>query len=356
MSGPTTVLTRADAMRVLLSAAGIRAAMAVAQAHQNADLLRTQQNEQQNILQERLHAATALGQHALQQQLQTTQQDYADLMALAEKIGCNDQILSIRPPAPQGTDEQEIIAYLHNLQALVYELRPVLLQESANRAHALVDQADLDVGAASSATLPQDRLARLLKRITHLPQLPEHITQLARELELSLPGERADLLASDLRLQIQNLLETEKKRQVDEAQALILKQTLKDLGYQVEEISHTLFVAGGIVHFRRNSWDKYMVRMRIDAKTGQANFNVIRAVQQGENERSVLDHLAEDRWCSEFPALMAALEAHGIHMQVTRLLQAGELPVQLVVEDKLPRFAEEEQVDSHKQQRSNKLP
>ncbi|MBI1771910.1 MAG: hypothetical protein HYR68_06115, partial [Burkholderiales bacterium] len=157
----------------------------------------------------------------------------------------------------------------------------------------------------------------------------------------------ADMLTSELRLQIQALLEAEKKRQVEEAQALILEQTLKDLGYQVEEVSHTLFVEGGVVHFRRASWDKYMVRMRMDAKTGQANFNVIRSVKQGENERSVLDHLAEDRWCSEFPTLMAALEARGIHMQVTRLLQAGELPVQLVVEDKLPQFAEEEQIESH---------
>jgi hypothetical protein len=356
MSGPTTVLTRADAMRVLLSAAGIRAAMAVKQAHQDAGLLRTQQNEQQAILQERLRAATGLSQQALQQQLQTTEQDYADLLLLAEKIGCSDQVQAIRPLSPPGVDEQEIITYLRHLQALVYELRPVLLQESARRADALFDQTDFDVARASSATLPQDRLARLLKRVAHLPQLPEDIAGLARELEISLPGERADLLASDLRLHIQNLLEAEKKHQVDEAQALILEQTLKDLGYQVEEISHTLFVEGGTVHFRRNSWDKYMVRMRMDAKTGQANFNVIRAVKQGENERSVLDHLAEDRWCSEFPALMAALEARGIHMQVTRLLQAGELPVQLVVEDKLPRFAEEEQIESHAQQRSNKLP
>ncbi len=343
-------------MRVLLSAAGIRAAMAVTQAHQDARLLRTQQNEQQAILQERLRAATGLSQHVLQQQLQTTEQDYAGLMALAEKIGCSDQVQAIRPLAPQGADEQEIIAYLHSLQALVYELRPVLLQESARRADALFDQADFDAVTASSATLPQDRLARLLKRIAHLPQVPENIAQLARELELSLPGERADLLANNLRLHIQNLLEAEKKRQVDEAQALILEQTLKDLGYQVEEISHTLFVESGTVHFRRSSWDKYMVRMRIDSKTGQANFNVVRAVKQGENERSVLDHLTEDRWCSEFTTLMAALEARGIHMQVTRLLQAGELPVQLVVEDKLPRFAEEEQIQNHRQQRSNKLP
>lgn len=356
MSGPTTVVITGDGLVILLSAAAIRAALAVAQAHHNANLLRADQDEQHNALQERLRTAGVMGQQALQEQLQIAEQEYAQLIALAEKVGCSAQITASQPVQPAGTDEQEIIEYLRSLQALVHELRPVLLQESARRADALFDESDVNLDAASAAALPQDRLARLLKRIAHLEQLPEHIAQLARELEKSLPGARADMLASELRLQIQALLEAEKKRQVDEAQALILEQTLKDLGYQVEEVSHTLFVEGGVVHFRRANWDKYMVRMRMDTKTGQANFNVIRSVKQGENERSVLDHLAEDRWCSEFPTLMAALEARGIHMQVTRLLQAGELPVQLVVEDKLPQFAEEEQIESHTRLMAKKLP
>jgi hypothetical protein len=356
MSGPTTVLLTGNGLLILLSAAAIRAAMAVAQAHENASLLSNQLTEQQTALQDRLRAATSMGQSALRAQLQATEQDFAHLLAQAEKIGCSAQVLASRPMAPAGTDEQELLQYLQTLQALIHELRPILLQESSRRADSLFDQTDADLRAASAAALPQDRLARLLKRIAHLPELPENIAQLARELEKSLPGARADMLATELRLQIQALLEAEKKRQVEEAQSLILEQTLKDLGYQVEEVAHTLFVDGGIVHFRRSGWDKYMVRMRMDAKTGQANFNVIRAVQQGENERSVLDHLAEDRWCSEFPTLMAALEARGINMQVTRLLQAGELPVQLVVEDKLPQFVEEEQLESHTRLMAKKLP
>ena len=77
---------------------------------------------------------------------------------------------------------------------------------------------------------------------------------------------------------------------------------------------------------------------------------MIRAVEQADNEHSVLDHLAEDRWCAEFPALLQALDVRGIHLNVTRRLEAGELPVQLVQKDKLPGFADEEEVD-----RSNKL-
>jgi hypothetical protein len=179
-----------------------------------------------------------------------------------------------------------------------------------------------------------------MARIAHISTIPEQILSLARDLEGSLPGARAASLATELRLQIQALLAAELQREVQAAQALILEQSLKDLGYQVEEIGNTLFVEGGVVHFRRAGWDNYMVRMRVDPKTKTANFNVIRAVAEGENERSVLDHLAEDRWCSEFPALLAALDVRGMQMQVTRRLEAGELPVQLVNASKLPHFSE----------------
>lgn len=342
MSGPTTVLMTGDPLLILLSAAALRAAAAVTAAHQNAEALHAQLTEQQTALLTQLQVAAAQGRQALQEQMQIAEQDFAQLIALADKIGCSKQVTTTRP-VQTGSSEQELVEYIRALKTLVHEMRPVLLQESARRADALSDMSDANLQNASAAAMPQDRLARLLKRIDHVTQLPERIQVLAKELEKTLPGARADLLASELRVQIQAMLEAEKKRQVEEAQALILEQTLKDLGYQVEEVTHTLFVDGGVVHFRRSGWDKYMVRMRIDSKSGQANFNVIRAVAEGENERSVLDHLAEDRWCSEFPTLMAALEARGIHMQVTRLLQAGELPVQLVLQDKLPQFAEEEQ-------------
>jgi hypothetical protein len=84
------------------------------------------------------------------------------------------------------------------------------------------------------------------------------------------------------------------------------------------------------MHFRRPGWGSYLVRMRIDPLARTANFNVIRAVDAGTNEATVMDHIAEDRWCAEFPALLKALEARGVRLDVTRRLAAGELPVQQV--------------------------
>jgi outer membrane protein TolC len=43
-----------------------------------------------------------------------------------------------------------------------------------------------------------------------------------------------------------------------------------------------------VVHFRRAGWGDYMVRMRADAAASTLNFNVIRAVEAGANERTAL--------------------------------------------------------------------
>jgi hypothetical protein len=109
----------------------------------------------------------------------------------------------------------------------------------------------------------------------------------------------------------------------------------------VEEIEDTMFVEGGVAHFRKNHWGDYMVRMRVAQGGDGINFNVLRAVDadQLQGEISVQDHLAEDRWCAEFPALLKALAARGVRLEVTRRLEAGELPVQRVARDRLPRFA-----------------
>ena len=117
---------------------------------------------------------------------------------------------------------------------------------------------------------------------------------------------------------------------------------MNELGYQVQEFSDTLFVEGGVVHFRRHDWGNYMVRLRVNEKSLSVNFNVIRAVQNADNERSVLDHIAEDRWCAEFPALLKAMEARGLGLDVTRRLEARELPLQQVDSSLLPTFAEPE--------------
>jgi hypothetical protein len=128
-----------------------------------------------------------------------------------------------------------------------------------------------------------------------------------------------------------------------QAAAFVVQESLRDLGYEVEDIEATLFAEGGTVHFRRKGWEQYFVRMRLDAAEHTVNFNVVRGIGDEENaERRRIDALAEDRWCAEFPRLMQTLAARGLELSVTRRLDAGAVPVQVVDGAQLPAIAADE--------------
>jgi hypothetical protein len=324
MSGPLSVQILGSAATALLSA--------IEAGYERAERLRDEHQQRQQAV----RAALQQDHARLAQAATEGEAAFSQLIELAGRLGIADRVRALQPQRPHPDDLEALAAYARRLQALAGQVRDVLLTEAARQQRSLADEAP-DFGAA------QPFAQRLLARIAHLGAPPEGIAELARELERELPGPRADLLATELRARIQAHAEAVQQLRMRQATGLIVDKVLHDLDYQVEEIAETLFVEGGTLHFRKPGWGAYMVRMRVDAKAGTANFNVIRAVEAGSNERSVLDHLAEDRWCAEFPALLRALEAHGIMLQVTRRLQAGEVPVQLVDAAKLPRFADDEQ-------------
>jgi hypothetical protein len=358
MSGPTTAIYVADPITVLLAATAIRAGQAIAEGYANAGQLRNEQQGQRERLRAELKDAAAKGRAALQQELKAAEAEFAALAAVAQRYVALDKITATRPAQPDHNDELQLAAYVHAMQGLIRELRSILLTESALRMDDLGQEVTLDQAIAQAAAVDsKTAVQRLLARIAHLGELPQEIASVAREID-DLPfadSERAQLLTSELRMRIQQRVEGVQAQAVHEASALVLQQSLQDLGYQVEEVSSTLFVEGGVVHFRRQGWDNYMVRMRVDAQAKTTNFNVIRAVDEANNERSVLDHLAEDRWCAEFPALLQALDVRGLHLNVTRRLEAGELPVQLVQQDRLPRFVAEESRERGSKLRSREL-
>jgi hypothetical protein len=350
MSGPTTALIVANPVAVVLTASAIVAARAIAQGYREAEQLHGQHIAQQASNTEAQLQAQHAGQLALATDLAAAESMCDQLIAYAEQQGCGQALRAARPVPPAGMEGGA--SYLNALQVLNTSVRSTLLTEAARLMAKLPPLPGAIDVPPERATLGQ----RLLARIEHLGDLPQDLAALGLELDQMLPGERQSLLATELRARVQAHAAATLQQQVQEASAIVLEQSLKDLGYQVEDVTSTLFVDGGIIHFRRQDWGNYMVRMRVDAKASAANFNVIRAVAAGENERSVLDHLAEDRWCAEFPALLKALEARGLALQVTRRLEAGELPVQLVEQGKLPRFAEEDQAAPSRTPLTRELP
>lgn len=353
MSGPTTAIFVADPITVLLSAAAIRASQAIYEGYSNAENLRDEQQKNSDRVQSELKIAASKGREALQQEVKSAETEFDQIVSLAKHYIAHDKITATRPAPPTNGNEIELAAYVRAMQTLIKELRAILLTESALQMGDLGAEVSLDKAVAKAAEADSKTpVQRLLARIAHLDKLPQEIANVAKEIENSpfMDTERAGLLTNELRMRIQKHAEAVQIQAVQEASALVLQQSLKDLGYQVEAVSSTLFVDGGVVHFRRQGWDNHMVRMRVDPQAGTTNFNVIRAVEADSNEHSVLDHLAEDRWCAEFPALLQALDIRGVHLNVTRRLEAGELPVQLVQKDKLPVFSNEETTD-----RSTKL-
>jgi hypothetical protein len=222
--------------------------------------------------------------------------------------------------------------------------RAIVLAPTVERAEALASELRLAVQRQRDALNRQRRDSEDARRI--LAELaPEAPEALRRALEHVAAG--VEPLDGALRKSAQEVLDNaaaDRLEREQQAAAYVLEQSLRDLGYEVEAIEATLFADGGVVHFRRAGWENYYVRLRIDAQEHTANFNVVRARGDEDNaERRRLDALAEDRWCAEFPRLMQTLAARGLSLDVTRRLGAGEIPVQVVNGETLPRvYADED--------------
>jgi phosphoglycolate phosphatase-like HAD superfamily hydrolase len=228
--------------------------------------------------------------------------------------------------------------------------RDVVLADSPVRAELLANELRLGVQLYRQEQVARQREAE--EAAGWLARFPEEA--LPRALAALLAEVAAGLgrLDDDMRRQMNDWLaafEAERARRMDEAAAVVLEESLKDLGYQVEAVSETLFAKGGMLHFQRPGWTDYYVRLRVNKKEKTFNFNVVRAqrknaAEEETNERKRLDFMAEDRWCALFPKLMDTLAARGLELGITRRHEAGELPVQVVSPEVLPRFEREETV------------
>ncbi len=352
MSGPITVLVHPGlALPVMMAAAAIRAARAVQQAHANAAALHDAHADQRHADGVRQSAAQQRGEAALQAQAAAAEQRLAQLATLSVQWGGGQALEVARPQRPESADIAALAAYVRGLEAFADEAQRQLITVWAGQPAAAGEGDGLEAldalalaAAKAVPTAPQRPSERLLARIAHLGPVPAELQAVAQELDQTPEPMRAELLATELRRRVQLYAQAALAEEVQRAQALVMEQSLMDLGYQVDGIESTLFVEGGVAHFRKSHWGEYMVRMRVADAGRSINFNVVRAVadEAAAEAPTVQDHLAEDRWCAEFPALLKALAARGMQLDVTRCLEAGELPVQRVRRDQLPQFADAE--------------
>ncbi|MEO8674372.1 MAG: hypothetical protein ABI569_02270 [Casimicrobiaceae bacterium] len=237
-------------------------------------------------------------------------------------------------------DSVDGAAMAPELEALA---KAIVLSPSLERAEALASELRLAVQRHRDAKAAQKSETAEAKRL--LDALPDDApAPLLRALEQVAAGvARMDATLADAVQRLQDEVAGDIERREQDAAAFVLQESLRDLGYEVEDIGATLFVDGGAVHFRREGWENYFVRLRANPLEHTVNFNVVRARGDEETaERRRQDALAEDRWCAEFPKLLQTLAARGLRLDVTRRLDAGAVPVQVVDAAGLPRIAADE--------------
>lgn len=240
--------------------------------------------------------------------------------------------------AATNTADADVAAALTALLAAPEQLATWLVQAQRTGTSA---STSASAAATDSPAARQQLVTHLLDRVLRDADepLPNALEVLGQAILQAPTDTRAAALAMELRRQVQLLTDERAaaaaQRQLQEAAAVVLEQSLKDLGYTVEAIDATLFVSGGVAHFQQPAWGDYFIRLRLDPQRQALNFNVVRS-GTADADRRQEDRRAEERWCSEFPRLFATLKARGIPIAVTRLLQAGEAPVQVVNAASLP--------------------
>jgi hypothetical protein len=366
MSGPTAGTFTLEGALIAAAAEVLRGAMAIAEGYAAERERQGELRAQRQSEAAQRRADSLAVRHAVADEIAHEESRLRRLISARElvtaQLGEPATAPVALPARPADDDRSALAAHLEALRTQAEVLSATVAEMSARSAQSL-SPPDLAALIAAAPTMAEQLAAfeaqarlsrqvppavaaerraqveRILARAAISPAaaLPEDLESLASEIMRTFSAERADALATELRLRVAQHNESA----TADAAALVLEQSLRDLGYEVDGIGETLFVEGGIAHFQKPGWRDYHVRLRVDAQRRAINFNVVRAGKPGE-DRKHEDMLAEERWCAEFPRLQATLAARGLRIAVTRQLGAGEVPVQVVDAAQLPRFANED--------------
>jgi hypothetical protein len=276
--------------------------------------------------------------------LPTAPSDTADPQAIQryiEAIDASTRLVEerVRAQAARAAADQ-------GLQELMAAIETTIEAEPRTAADLLALYASqVRVLHAPRAAKSMDRKAtaeRILGRLSGLDEaaLPPGLDALMRKLIEAESDERAEMLALELRAQVQGVNEARSRADAEAAEnrkreiaGVLVAEVLSDLGYEVEPIAETLFVSGGVAHFQRAEWGDYYVRMRVDPATSNVNFNMVRATTATappDTAQRRRDEEMEATWCSGIPKLLAELATRGIDTRKLRELDAGAVPVQMV--------------------------
>lgn len=114
--------------------------------------------------------------------------------------------------------------------------------------------------------------------------------------------------------------------------AWALRESLNEVGVEVEADFDVLLSRDGVAHVQHADWADLAVRVRSRPDEQAVHFNLV-APRDGDLE---LDPAAEAQWCGAFDAVLPVLAERGIEVQVTHRSEEGEAEVQAVDPARFP--------------------
>jgi hypothetical protein len=117
-----------------------------------------------------------------------------------------------------------------------------------------------------------------------------------------------------------------------------LRESLEEIGLELEADFETLLTEGGIAHVRRDGWEDVAVRVRRHPDGSTMYFNMVtpRAPGGAVEGAEPLDQSTERQWCAAFDNLVPALADRGVEVEVTHRSEPGEAEAQPVDEARFP--------------------
>ena len=365
MSGPTVYVVTVEPSIAILSYCGIMAARSIRLGQMRATAINANAHCAAEEIRKSVQSA---GKDACSRARKAALEDLAAIRGLAgicQTLRVSGEPVAIPAEPGESLGLEELCSYAAALQSMRRDIefalnawtvangcsdsaQTLLIRRSADELEGLGElKKSEELRAKAQAICSMPAGARLLSRAAELladePALLSAMEQKAREIDDPATAEqRRGLLHDQARLELFEAAKRKAEQASAQMSAIIMEETLKDLGYMVDGVSSTLFVEGGVAHLAQSGWGEHMVRMRVDPANSRLNFNVVRAVDPADpGSRAIRaeDALAEDRWCSCQPKLEAALASRGIALSAARRLKAGEAPVLLADKDKLPDFS-----------------
>jgi hypothetical protein len=127
-----------------------------------------------------------------------------------------------------------------------------------------------------------------------------------------------------------------------------LRDSLEEIGCEVQEGFDVLLAREGMAHLTREGWEDLAVRVRSRPEENTAHFNMV-APRDGSAE---IDPSVEEQWCAAFDQLLPVLAERGIEVRVEERSAQGEAEAQQVEPLRFPfeRRRRDRREDTHRRE------